>query len=360
MFFFSIGINATIVRGICKVIGTTLTKYKDLKSQTLVKDLITALAHHHSDLTYEHLNNVLKSIVTKDLATLSPLKSSHAAVIALGWSILLATNANRQTDVGNAEFRKLIEHQSVLYQIAISGGNEKVSDRAYQLITTYWSQNENIEQQYFDRLLSLEPTGSGIVFLSAIIRFQTSNAQNVINLIAQHKEKLIEHFIKGLISVKVKPNVATITSCSQLLKSVTLDEFKKTILPALQRAMLRSPEIILQGVGAIVHELEIDVSDFAVDLGKTLIQNLYSKDDTARVEAVESLKQVAIKCSDPKSIEALVKQTFAVFNGSDGKITVAEYRINILQVITFLLLLFDYTNDECYRFILGCWQFELQ
>jgi hypothetical protein len=33
-----------------------------------------------------------------------------------------------------------------------------------------------------------------------------------------------------------------------------------------------------------------------------------------------------------EAIEALLKQIFAVLNGADGKITVVEYRINLLQV----------------------------
>lgn len=319
------------MRGICKVLGTTLTKYKDPKSQALVRDLIAALAKQHSDLTFEHFNNVLKTILTKDLVGLTPLKSSQAAVIALGWSMQLATHAKRDTDVGKNEFKRLIEYQASLYQFGISGGNEKVSDRAEQLITSYWSQTEDIELEYFDRLLALEPASNVIVLLTVVLRFRAQRRGDN-TLIAQHKEKLIDHFIKGLVTVKVKPQVPAITSCSQLLKTLSLDEFKKTILPALQRAMLRSPEIVLQAVGAIVHELEIDVSEFAFDLGKVLIQTLYAKNDLARGEAVESLKELAQKCSDAKAIEALAKHAFAVFNGADGKITVAEYRINILQV----------------------------
>lgn len=326
------GINAQIVRGICKVIGTTLTKYKDPKSQALVKQLIIALAQHHSDLTFEHFNAVLKTIVTKDLASGSSLKNSQAAVIALGWSIALVSNANRDSDVGKTEFRKLVEIQAALYLLGTSGGNEKVSERAYQLITTYWEQNGEVEQLYFDRLLSLESASCVIVLLAAIIRHRAESSEPNTNLLSTNKDKLIEHFIKGLVTVKVKPNAASITACSLLLHTVSPDEFKAQILPALQRSMLRSPEIVLQSVGAIVKELNIDVSDFAFDLGKTLIQNLYSKDDSARSEAVESLRQIALKCSDTKAIEALLKQVFAVLNGSDGKITVVEYRINILQV----------------------------
>lgn len=293
--------------------------------------MIVSLAKHHSDLTFEHFNNVLKTIISKDLANVSALKCSQAAVIALNWSTALASSVDRTTDVGKAEFRKLIEYQAALYQFGISGGNEKVTERANQLITNYWSQNDAIEMQYFDRLSSLEPASSVIVLLSAIVRYRLNNNPSD-TILSDNKDKLIDHFIKGLVTVKVKPNAALFTSCSLLLKSLNIDEFKKSILPALQRAMLRSPEIVLQGVGAIIHEIEIDCSDFAFDLGKTLITNLYSKDELARNEAVESLREIALKCSCPKAIEALSKQVFAVLNGADGKITVAEFRINILQV----------------------------
>lgn len=296
-----------------------------------MKDLIVSLAKHHSDQTFEHFNNVLKTIVSKDLAGLSPLKSSQAAAIALGWSISLGSNVDRNTDVGKVEFFKLIAHQAALYQLGISGGNERVSERAYQLLTTFWSQNDNIELEYFNWLLTLEPASSVIVCLSTIIRYRLDK-NTADDLQQKHKEKLLEHFIKGLVTVKVKPNVALFTSCSHLLQSLDDNEFKKNILPPLQRAMLRSPEIILQGVGAIIHKIDINCSDFACDLGKTLVTNMYSKNDSARLEAVESFKEIAMKCNDPKAIDALVKHVFAVLNGCDGKITVAEYRINILQV----------------------------
>lgn len=178
------------------MIGTTLTKYKDPKSQALVKDLIVALSTHHSDLTFEHFNNVLKTIASKDLAGLSALKSSQGAVIALGWSITLASSVDRSTDAGKSEFKKLIEHQAALYQLGISGGNERVSDRANQLITTFWTQNNDIELEYFNRLISLEPASSVIVLLAAIIRYRLAK-NGTDDLLQQNKDKLLEHFIKG-------------------------------------------------------------------------------------------------------------------------------------------------------------------
>lgn len=290
-----------------------------------------SLVQHHPDASFEHFNNVLKGILTKDLSAAPPLKASQAAVIALGWSISIASNVNHASNVVTVELPKLIEIQAGLYQMGVSSDNIKVSEKATQILNTFFQQNEELMDVYFQKLLTIEPSSGVVLLMSAILTLkQKMDGSN--HLLTANKEKIIEHFIKGLITVKVKPNSICMTLCGVILKSINHDEFKSQILPALQRAMLRSPEIILQGVGAIVRELEIDVGEFSLDMGKTLIQNLYSKDDCARSEAVESLKQVAMKCSDVKAIESLIKQIFAVLNGSDGKITVAEYRINILQV----------------------------
>lgn len=324
------GINSAVVRGICKVIGTTLTKYKDPVSQNLVRSLIVSLSQHHPDLTLEHLNSVLKSLLGKELATNS-LKSSQAAVIALGWSILVASNVSTSGDVGKTEHPKLIELQAALYQVALASPNVKVADKATQIITQFWQQHSGTFEVYFKHLLAAEPSSSIIIFLSAILSYRFDQHQDLA-LLHAHKPALIEHFIKGLVTVKVKPREQFIPACRVLLQSIGHDEFKTNVNSALQRAMLRSPEIVLQAVGAIVQQLQIDVSEFAVDLAKPLMQNLYTKDDVARSEAVYSLGEIAKRCGDVKVVETLLKQIFAVLNGADGKITVTEYRINVLQV----------------------------
>nr|XP_040228816.2 eIF-2-alpha kinase activator GCN1 [Anopheles coluzzii] len=328
------GINATIVRGICKVIGTTLTKYKDPESQALVRDLLVAVLKQHPDLAYEHFNAVLKALLTKDLASAPPVKGAQASALALGWANLVALHADHETAVGKKEFPKLLDIQAGLYQLSLTSGMQKVSDKAYSFVRDFFaSWDDGLAQRYFDRLLATEPSSGVIVMLCTIVRFmrEERGAEAAESLLTQHKTKLLDHLVKGLITVKTKPHASDIIACSPLLKAITKDELKTVVVPALQRSMLRSAEVILRAVGAIVNELELDVSDYALDLGKPLVQNLASKEETVRQEAVESLKQVALKCGTAGAIEALLKEVFAVLNGSGGKITVAELRINLLQ-----------------------------
>lgn len=324
--------NSQVVRGICKVIGTTLVKYKDPQSQQLVNNLIIDMTRAHPDLSLEHFNAVFKSLCTKELVNAPPAKASSAAVIALVWTNSIAINANRDSDVGKTEFPKLMEYQSILYALAIQSNNSKLAEKAYSLLKSLWVKlGDETVKMCFDKFLAMEPAHNVITFLSTLLRFfRDEKSDN--SKVGSNKAKLLDHFVRGLITVKTKPSRHHITACKIILEATTKDELNSTLLPAMQRSMLRNPEIVLEGVGYIVKELNVDISDSTADLGKVLIQNLYSKNDASRSESVYSLKEIAKKCSDVKVIEALLTQIFSVLGGSDGKITVAEYRINLLQV----------------------------
>ena len=324
--------NSQVIRGISKVIGTTLVKYKDPQSQQLVNNLIIEMTKTHPDHTLEQFNAIFKMLCSKDLATAPPAKSSTAAVIALVWANSVALHANEDSTTGKIEFPKLMEYQSLLYALAIQSNKEKVTKKAYSSIKSFWLKKSNdFVQKYFDKFMEMDPGYNVITFLSALLKFYQEELSDDLHL-QSNKAKLLEHFVKGLISVKVKPNCHHITACNILLRSATKDEVKTILLPAMQRSVLRNPEIVLEAVGYIVRELNVDINEACVDLGKVIIQNMYSKNDTARMESVYSLKEIAKKCSDAKAIEMLLAQIFSVLCGSDGKITVAEYRINLLQV----------------------------
>jgi len=115
--------------------------------------------------------------------------------------------------------------------------------------------------------------------------------------------------------------------------ALTESEFDSYIYPPLQRSILRSPENTLESIGLIFNMLNFDCSRYARKVGNVLIQNLYSKGDIARRESLESLKLLSTKCSDWLIVKELLEHIFSVLNGSDGKINVIEYRLNILQVI---------------------------
>lgn len=89
------------------------------------------------------------------------------------------------------------------------------------------------------------------------------------------------------------------------------------------------------------------------------LANLYSKDDKARSEAADACKRLASKISDQKTVEDILKKCFDVLHGSEGKLTVVDYKMSVLQVI-FLTINMIFITENMSIFFLGCWKFQFQ
>lgn len=155
--------------------------------------------------------------------------------------------------------------------------------------------------------------------------------------------------MKNFVSCKTRPSPNLVIACYPLLSQVNLDTFQSSVLGALQKAMLRNPEIILETVGLVISGVNIDLSSSAVEISKNIIgeyfkyfqqirntlyfsANLYSKDDKARKEAADACKQLAKKIQDQRTLEDVLQKCFAVFHGSEGKLTVVDHKISVLEV----------------------------
>lgn len=64
----------------------------------------------------------------------------------------------------------------------------------------------------------------------------------------------------------------------------------------------------------------------------SFLANLHSKEDLTRDEAAEACRQLAKQCTDPSALQNLLNHLFAVFQGSEGKLTVSTHKISLLQV----------------------------
>ncbi|KAH8275070.1 hypothetical protein KR018_005723 [Drosophila ironensis] len=322
------GISSTIVKGLCKVIATTITKYKDPTSQRIVRDFIVELAKIHHDLTIEHMLNVFKTLIFKEFASVSPQRSCKSSVIALGWISLLEKEANRNSNIYKVEKKRLIEYQSLFYQITLLSTYQRVTDAATKILFEIWD-NETVFYETLETVFEMEATTNATILLMMMTQYDSKLESPVI--IKKHSDKITEYFVKSMILCKQKPDISFIQACRPLLKSISQAEFDRNIFPPMQRSILRSPENILQSVGFIFDMVTFDCSLYAQKIGNVLIKNLYSNSDIARRESLESLKLISLKCSDCLILKGLLENIFSVLSGSDGKINVVEYRLNVLQ-----------------------------
>ena len=145
------------------------------------------------------------------------------------------------------------------------------------------------------------------------------------------KPHLLEQMVKLIISNKIKTPNFVLTGLQPLLKTVTHDDFKTTLLPPMLKAMLRNPEMVLKSISLILAKVCLDLSQYVTELAKPFGTQLHAKDDETRENAKQCVASLASKCSDSDAILALLKAIFDVLNGSEGKLSVADQKISLLS-----------------------------
>ncbi|XP_012272971.1 eIF-2-alpha kinase activator GCN1 [Orussus abietinus] len=324
------GINEKIIGGICKVVSITLHRYKDTASQSYIKNLIIALLKNQPDATVKHMTNAVTEQAVWHKNLVPTYSTAATAYTALKWSTLIILyGINKGSEATQSELPKLIEAQANLSAAAIASGNKKLRDKVYSLLKHQWTVVEGLEDKYADMLTKME-AGNGVIVLTSLL-IKHLVATDKCAQVEKLKDGILESFIKVTISCKKKPELYVVDAAVPLLRRVSHDDFKSHLLPALQKAMLRNPEIIIESVGHILSGLMLDLSRYSQEISKGLFANLHSKEDLVRDESADACRRLALQCSDTSAIEDLLAALFAVFHGSEGKLTVATHKISVLQ-----------------------------
>ncbi|XP_026329507.1 eIF-2-alpha kinase activator GCN1 isoform X2 [Hyposmocoma kahamanoa] len=319
-------INEAVVKFVCKCITLTLHRYRDTTSQSYVRSLLACLVTKHREWTLKAFLPLLLDISESLKRTSTSKGTCLCGYSALRWSTVLADGALKVPDDEAVDYRALVLAQANLLAVVTAHGDRRLNEKAYSTLHTSWVGIGSERLKKWSEVLLAQPMDSGphvCVTFSALCRHSYS--------VLEHKTKILESFIKSLISVKIRPNSNYIKGCGDLLRQLQKSEVQETLLPALHKAMLRSPETIIQAVGEVVANLSVHLDGIIVDIGKGLIGNLHSKDEWVRSEAAGALRRVAQRCSDPAAARALLSHAFAEYNGASGKLTSSEDKIAVLN-----------------------------
>ncbi|KAJ8723024.1 hypothetical protein PYW07_004204 [Mythimna separata] len=331
------GITEPAVRFVCRLLVVTLHRYRDSTSQSYVKGLVAHLAATHREWTLKGLLPVLLEVSEQLKNTASSKSICQSGLYALRWSTVLVDGTIKATEENGVDYNSLVLSQANLLAAIIAYGDHRKNDKAFSMLHTSWvSIGKEKLSKWLDVLLAIPPdSGPHIcVTFSIICRHLQQIGDG--STIEQHKTKMLESFTKSVISVKARPNANYIKGCHDLLRQLGAGEVRDALLPALHKAMLRSPETIVQAVGEVFANLNVELDGLAVDIGKSLIVNLHSKDEWVRGEALCALERLAARCSQAAAARALLTHAFAEYNGASGKLTSSEDKIAVLQGVSTL------------------------
>lgn len=320
------------VKGLCKLFCLTLHRYRDATSRRALQAVIEQLAESHPETTTKHLVQCLQStgITCKNG---HPSKSSaSAASLALNWTLLLVKTVFKAPEKQATEmWIKMVEVQCLLLAEVLGGGNKHTVNGILKKFRHLWKENSELAQQYLATTMSLEQNQLHLAMLGVLVQYCTDEKD--IATINKHKNGILELYVKTVLLSKIKPPKYLLERCEPLLRHVSHQEFKGSLLPTVHKSILRSPENVIETISYLLSSVTLDLSQYAVDIVKGLASQLKSNNPQLMDEAVIALRNLTHQCSDPAAAESLVRHLFAILGGSEGKLTAVAQKISVLSGI---------------------------
>uniref|UniRef100_A0A3P9ANS1 TOG domain-containing protein n=1 Tax=Esox lucius TaxID=8010 RepID=A0A3P9ANS1_ESOLU len=302
------------IKGLCKLFCLTPHRYRDAASRRALLSVISLLAKSQPDILATSLLHCLLNcgVISKNGA---PSKSTGSAAFSgLSWTCLLvrsvfSTPEKREGPV----WKKMVEVQSLLLAEVVGGAQATALKSTLKNLSHLWKENPGLADQYISTLLSLEQNSSSLVLLAVCLDFCTTHKD--IATVEKHKSALLDLYVKTVLMSKTRPHQHILEKSGSLLRHVSHSEFRDLVLPAVQKAMLRSPENALQTVSCLLASVTLDLSQYAMDIGKGIASQLKANNPQLMEQAVQAMQNLVQQCSDPSAVQDVVTHLFSILGG---------------------------------------------
>ncbi|CAK8692590.1 unnamed protein product [Clavelina lepadiformis] len=318
-----------VLRACMSGLFVTLGLYQDQLSRRKCISLIDCLLKKFSSVSVPGLINGLDAVAQQSVMRTPNRSESAKALVALSWTCKIASTCFVMDPPKSSEWNKLVEVQARLYFSAQASQSKSICESAMRKMIVLWKQIPEAFQKYSGVLLTSDSNFANFVLLGALSAFDKTSFES-------RKDDIISSFVKSIIICKVPVESHALVGCAPVVKEIDHTNFQNIIIPAMQKALLRSPENVLQTIKSIMRNVSIDLSRHALILVKMLAAQLISKNDANRQVAEAAVTALSIQCSDAEAVGETAKYLFGVLKGSEGKLSVAGQKLSVLHAIAGL------------------------
>ncbi|KAI1178029.1 armadillo-type protein [Nemania sp. FL0916] len=201
------------------------------------------------------------------------------------------------------------------------------------------------EKTIQETILSLTAQGSqsaatNAVMLGVVAGVCSRHAQAK-EIVAVQKSSYYAFFVREMVTSRTPiPRHLVLGLRDFVSDFVTLSDLERDIIPAVEKGLLRAPEVVLDILANLLSLLPSDNIDlsaiFDAHLLKPLLSNVKSSNPSIRDSVLVAFQHATTRSSEPKAISHIVDEVLGPLKS--GKLTSADQRIlhaNMLQALPF-------------------------
>lgn len=125
----------------------------------------------------------------------------------------------------------------------------------------------------------------------------------------------LELYAKVVLNAREEPEKGLSEAFRPLFRHITHEEFQSAIIPSAVKMLKRNPEIVLESVGILLESVNIDLSKYTDEIVSIVLPQARHADEKRRIEALNIIKFLSQKSSNPDSVEAMFIAVKSVIGG---------------------------------------------
>ncbi|KAK3697730.1 translational activator of GCN4 [Vermiconidia calcicola] len=336
------GVHASQFSSLLELLFDTYPLYVDAGSRQAVERCIAAIAAAPD--AEKSLATFIESLQHE--AAKPAIAPANAFVLVRWSSLLLQHAATRRTFWESSGKRSLSSLTNALNTLFGSGPKQstrvtaiRVTRRAIRTLAKA-DNGPFILDECITALSTkaAQPSPKNAITLGIIagVCKRTAGRESVIDA---RKQGYVAFYLRELLGSRVQlPSYIGTALHDFFAAFITLEDLKKDIVPAVEKALLRAPEVVLNDlVAPTIASLprEIDLSDILVaNFLKPLLSNIKSTNAAIRDGAVHTFEVLATRCADADLVEKAADEILTPLK--TNKVASAEQRVLHAQMLSGL------------------------
>ncbi|KAG5518493.1 hypothetical protein PMAC_002889 [Pneumocystis sp. 'macacae'] len=278
--------------------------------------------------------------------------SMHSIFILLKWTNSFILNLSINVALAQKHLPRLILNQSALLELYLSS-SAKQNAKSISLHSVQKTledvfikvSNKNVFSNLnicIEELIKIKKTDCVqntvlLGMIAKIVFYSQSKERN--EILVKKKDRIIDYYIKNVIESQIPLSKTVIAGLSDFFTYfITFEDFESKILLNLEKALLRTPEIILNG---ILKELILSLSP-TIDISKSIYEKLLipilnalkSSDANICRNSLETFELVIKKCTNHDYIQLIMEKI--VFTLESGALFSLNHKLLHIKSLTYL------------------------
>ncbi|XP_071733980.1 protein ILITYHIA [Rutidosis leptorrhynchoides] len=304
------------------LIFMTLYIYDDRGSRIAVDDLIVKV-----------INDVIfmKTFAANLVQTMEKqlkLQSHVGCYRLMTWSCLLLCKSQFISVSKNA-FSRVAAAQALCLQVSLQGSHQEQRACKRTFIHSFL-ESPDIFSLYMEELKSGRTSYKTCPeMLSVMLEFLSSKP----SLFEQWKTVYLDMYVQAVLNTKEKPATSLSEAFRSLFSRLSHEDFKTVVLPSSVKMLKRNPELVLESVGVLLRHVSLDLSKYGVEILSVVLSQARHADESRRLAALDIVKSLGQKSSNPDAINALFVSVKSVIGGSEGRLAFPYQRVGMINAL---------------------------